>query len=151
MDRDLALIVKGVLVRETNLFIDEINDLMDNGVRNAIEKRKDFGKTQFVLIMNGIKQASSVEELCLFIDYQESKQSGWGFVCNNQKSVAKNVQESLNKIIEKIEKKILKELEESISKDRRISENDSRMIRLKIAEKYMGYLYWKATIVMKKR
>ena len=148
MNRELALIVKGVLVRETNLFIDEINDLMDKrGGGNAI----NIGRTQFVTIMDGVKQASTVEELCLFIDYQESKRTGWDKDCGNSKTVAKNVQESLNEIIEKIEKKIIEEIEQKISKDRGISDNDNRMMRLKIAEKYMGYLYWKATIVMKKR
>jgi len=148
MDERLSLKVRSVLVSKTNVFLDEIDTMME---KEGVDKAIKVGRTQFKTIMDGVGKASSVEELFLFISYQESKRNGWDYKCSNHLSVAQNVINSLNGILDGIGKYIEDEIDKYIEKDEvPITEDDMRIIRLKIAEKYMGYLFWKATIVTKR-
>lgn len=140
MSKDLEFIVKKVLISETNTFLTELDSLME---KIPVTKQKP-GRTQFKTVMDAAGKASSVEELLLFISYQAAKKNsdGWGIKCRNGNSIADNVVESLHHMIEIVEDKIMQSI-----KVQQLDSEDERKIRLRIAEKYLGYLYWKITIL----
>lgn len=147
MDKELNYVVKSVLVKETNSFLDEIDRLMkEDGVEKAIR----IGRTQIKTIMDGVNKAASVEELFLFISYQESKRNGWDMPCDNKKSVAQNVIDSIRKIMDEMQSEI-QTAWDVLETGKELDEEDIRILRLNIAEKYMGYLYWQTTIITKRR
>jgi len=164
MNKELSFLAEKVLKKNTNIILQEIERLMNkDGVgdvlgntndKNEAEKyskktnkkgnRKIPGKTQFKNLMDAASEASCIEELVLFISYQESKDGGWKNKCSNKKDIAQNVTDSLMKIQNSVYTEIEKEAE--IQKQN-IDHEDERVLRLRIAEKYMGYLYWKVSVV----
>lgn len=164
MNKELSFLVEKVLKKNTNVLLQEIDHLMEeDGVRilleegnkkietgknskkaNGKENSKVPGKTQFKTLMDAASEASCIEELVLFISYQKSKKHGWENKCANGDDIAKNVTNSLMKIQESVYAEIEKEAE---VQEQKIDTEDERILRLRIAEKYMGYLYWKASVV----
>lgn len=164
MNKELSFLAEKVLKKNTNVILQEIEHLMNEdgvkdvlgGTNNRNEAGKNSkqtnkkgngkipGKTQFNNLMNAASEASCIEELVLFISYQKSKDGGWKNECSNGKDIAQNVAESLMKIQKSVFTEIEKEAE--IQKQK-IDQEDERVLRLRIAEKYMGYLYWKVSVV----
>lgn len=132
------LLIDNVLKKNTIEFLNEIKELMKE-IEGLIKREKKPGRTQFNSLMNAVNEASCVEELILFISYQESKKEGWNKSCENNKTIAENIIKHLLTIQEKI----IAEIEETES----LEEEDKRIIKLKIAEKYFGYLYWSVSAV----
>lgn len=144
MDNTLRALVDKVLKKETKKFLDEIEGLMNGqGLQKALNapKGKKPGRSQFKSLMDVAEKAACVEELVLFFAYQESKKEGWQNDCGDS-TIAKNIKRSLTSIIKEIY--MLIEKETGLN---HINEDDERMIKLFIAQKYMGYLYWKASVV----
>ena len=104
-------------------------------------KEKTPGRTQFKALMDAAGEASCIEELLLFLAYQKSKGGGWQIKCGGNEDISQKISKSLMKIQEDVFDAIEKE-----AKAGRITQEDERIIRLEIAEKYMGYLYWKASV-----
>lgn len=146
-NKKLGVLAERILKKETNRFIGEIERLMtEDGVEVLLaegsRKGKSLGRSQFKTLMDATEEASCIEELLLFLSYQKSKGGGWKNMCGNGKDIAENVANSFIKIQNKIYELIKKEAESE-----EISDEDERILRLKIAEKYMGYLFWKASVV----
>lgn len=164
MNKELGFLAEKVLKKNTDVILQEIEHLMkEDGVGDVLGKKdsgneagkntkktnnkqndKIPGKTQFQNLMAAASEASCIEELILFISYQKSKDGGWRKKCCNEKDIAQNVTDSLMKVQKSVYPEIEKEAE--IQKQT-IEHEDERVLRLRIAEKYMGYLYWKASVV----
>lgn len=164
MNKELSFLAEKVLKKNTNVILQEIERLMEkDGVGDVLGKtnNKDEadknlkknnrkgnskvpGRTQFKGLMDAACEASCIEELILFISYQKSKDEGWRNKCSNGKDIAQNVADSLMNIQESVYAEI--ENEAKIN-NQEIDREDDRILRLRIAEKYMGYLYWKASVV----
>ena len=150
MTAEIAMILKQTLTENADMMIQEIDRMMEE---DGVDKAIAVGRTQFQTIMKSASNASCVEELCLFISYQESKHQGWDTKCyseknKTQRTVAENVIASLKLITESVSKKCEERIK---SKELQVESSDLRQIKLRIAEKFLGYLYWKATVVMQKR
>ena len=146
MDKELRFSAERVLKRETNRILNEIGHLMDeDGVGRAIaDGNEQKGNRQFKNLMDATEEASCIEELLLFIAYQESKGGVWKKRCINGKSIAVNVTNSSMKVQDEVYGLIGEENDAS-----KISVDDERELRLEIAVKYLGYLFWKVHIVSK--
>lgn len=148
MDEGVRFACVKVMKQKTNVFISEINLLMEEeGVGKVLRqgniggKEKTPGRTQFKALMDAAGEASCIEELLLFLAYQKSKGGGWQIKCGGNEDISQKISKSLMKIQEDVFDAIEKE-----AKAGRITQEDERIIRLEIAEKYMGYLYWKASV-----
>ncbi len=148
MDEGVRFACVKVMKQKTNVFISEINHLMEEeGVGKVLRqgniggKEKPPGRTQFKALMDAAGEASCIEELLLFLSYQKSKGGGWQIKCGGNEDISQKISKSLMKIQEDVFDAIEKE-----AKAGRITQEDERIIRLEIAEKYMGYLYWKASV-----
>ncbi len=159
MDRQTAMMVKQVLIKKTNLFLEEVENLIKDskeGGKGVGKELRNIGRRQFQDIMNGMSEkASSVEEIYLFIGYQEAKdmevefnKKGWSKSCGNKHTVAENIVDTLKEVISNVWAAVQEEVQKRESNT--IEEGVAREIRINIAEKFMGYLYWKATVVQKK-
>lgn len=155
MNKELKKIEEKVLKRETNKFLEELEILMTkSGVKEALEdnsknrkgkgREKVPGRSQFKTLMDATEEASSLEELLLFISYQKSKKEGWERKCTNGKDIAENLVDSLMNVKNDVYSKIKENANE---KKIEISNEEERIMKLIIAKKYMGYLYWKASAV----
>lgn len=152
MDKNLKFLSERILKRETNEFLKEIEDLViKDGVGKVVvdddkkeRNNKAVGRSQFKTLLDAVSEASCIEELLLFISYQKARGHGWEKKCCNGKSIADNLVDSFMRIQNKIYPKIVKE-----PYIEGISDDDERLIRLDIAEKYMGYLYWKVYVASK--
>lgn len=152
MDKNLKLLSEKVLKRETKEFLNEIENLIikekaGEAIVNDDKKKensKALGRSQFKMLLDSVPKASCIEELLLFISYQKARGNGWNSKCRNGESIADNLVESFMKIQNKIYPEILNEPDIG-----EISSDDERLLRLDIAEKYMGYLFWKAYAVSK--
>ena len=147
MDKTLKVLIDKVLKEETKRLLDEIDTLMNKeGMGYALvsgNKKKDTepGRTQFKSLMDATDKAACVEELVLFLAYQKSKGNGWNKKVNNNMSIAEKIEHSLYSVIGEISEIIRKRPEaENMNVD------DERIMKLMIAEKYMGYLYWNVSI-----
>lgn len=120
------------MVRESEALIQSIGGGLES-----------IGRAQFESLMKNAVKASSFEALLLFISYQESKRHGWDWIGRDSKSAAVHVIESLKKVVSQAMEKI----EPLIAQEDVDARNDQeRAIKLQIAEKYLGYLYWQATV-----
>lgn len=154
MDNRLEFITEQVLKQKTKQILSEIRRLMkEGGVEACLKDRpnkkdkKDKedmppGRSQFQSLMDAAREAACVEELVLFLSYQESKKGGWGKKCADGATIAKKVVDSLMSTVDLLYSCIAEACE-----GQDISDDDERMLRLKIAEKYLGYLYWTASAV----
>lgn len=153
MDDKLRLLVETVLKKKTNEILKQIDYLMDekgvgdilkNKTKDKNEDKEQLGRRQFTMLMNAATEASCIEELLLFLGYQQSRKNGWEIRCEkNNKSIAENIIDSLKEIQINICSDIEKEVEH-------IEIDDERVIKLEIARKYTGYLYWKVSTICKK-
>ncbi len=157
MDDKLRLLVETVLKKKTNEILKQIDYLMDekgvgdilkNKTKDKNEDKEQLGRRQFTMLMNAATEASCIEELLLFLGYQQSRKNGWEIRCKNRceknnKSIAENIIDSLKEIQINICSDIEKEVEH-------IDIDDERIIKLEIARKYTGYLYWKVSTICKK-
>lgn len=117
-----------------------INALEDiRGFKNAFSEKnnKKVGKTQLSKLLNAIRSANSVEEIKLFIKYQESRKNGWDQKCDG-KSLAETLLDKINEVMELAEKQDFAKYGLEL-----------REVKLKMAEKFFGYLYWQGTIYAK--
>ncbi len=157
MEKEIQVITEKILKRETRTLLKEIDYFMaedqagglfiiNKGNGQAIgekkEKRKVPGRKQFEILMKAAGEAACIEELLLYLSYQKSKDSGWNAKCRDGEDVAKKLAKSFMKIQDEIYKMI----EQKAGADK-INSEDERLIRLQIAEKYMGYLFWKVSTV----
>lgn len=157
MKKEIKFLAEKVLKRETNIFLKEIEHFMEDGSvgkllagekNNSQEKgkrqktQKVPGRKQFKMLMDAAGEASCIEELLLFLSYQKSKKHGWETVCSDGEDIAKKLADSFMKVQDDVFKII--EREDWAEK---IEYDDERLLRLMIAEKYLGYLYWKASAV----
>lgn len=137
-----------LFIKKINEYSEEIigivNDMDSDGFKNAFlddkkenKKDKKLAKSQLSTILNSIKSANSVEEIKLFIKYQETRIKGWKQIVENETLA--------NLIIGKIDE--VTRLAEEIKSNN--SEFDLREIKLGLVEKFLGYLYWKGTIYAK--
>jgi len=164
----LALHVKRVLTENTDRLISEIKDLMDKKGLKKVISHKDqdsvrIGRSQFQTLMRIAKEAGSLDELILWLSYQEAKnveirynredRKSWALPCAGNNSAAQHVIASLKLITEEMLKKI--QSTHSLSNDQEragkivLSADEERTVKLVIAEKYLGYLYWQATVTSK--
>ena len=163
MDKEIKYWAENVLNRNTKLFLSEIDNLIDKqGVGRLLaeykkreekkkeqkaaeqkaEKRKKIpGRTQFKTLMDAARKASCIEELLLFLAYQKSKKQGWDTNCEDGEDIAKKLIDSFMKVQDGVYACIEQE-----NGANEISGDDERLLRLMIAEKYLGYLYWKASV-----
>ncbi len=160
MEDKIKFSAEKVLKRETNQFLKEIEKLIEtDGVgkllvdddSNKQQQGKEKGKTkslkvgQFRILMDAAEEAACIEELLLFLSYQKARGLGWEIACGNSKEdVAKKLADSFMNVQKEIFG-IMKQ--EDWAKD--MEEDDERLLRLMIAKKYLGYLYWKAYAVSK--
>lgn len=107
------------------------------------EDTKIPGRTQFKMLMDAAGEAACVEELLLYLAYQESRHDGWGTKWEEEETIAKAVKDSLDAI----QSTVLPEIKKS-KVIGETTEEEERIIKLAIVKKYLGYLYWKATVVM---
>ncbi len=156
MEKEMKFNSEKVLKRETNRFLKEIEHFMeDGGVGKLLageqnsgqegEKEKQPkvpGRKQFKMLMDAAGEASSIEELLLFLSYQKSKKHGWETICSDGEDIAKKLADSFMRVQDDIYG--IMENEDWAEK---IEDDDERLLRLMIAEKYLGYLYWKASAV----
>ena len=105
MDDKLRLLVETVLKKKTNEILKQIDYLMDEkGVGDILKNGSRNNKriprtTQFTMLMNAATEASCVEELLLFLAYQQSRKNGWETRCErSNKSIAENIVDSLEEI-----------------------------------------------------
>lgn len=106
-------------------------------------QRGKIGRTQLNSLLQNAQNASSVEELKLFISYKESKGNGWE-IKKEGKSVAKHLIDSIEKV-EKLASNVRKSVDEKTLDHEKITDDDMRKIKLMMVEKFLGYLYWKGT------
>lgn len=147
INKKLKEIEEKVLKSETNQFLEELKNLMEKrGVAKTLVKNRKPGRTQFKKLMDATEEASSVEELLLFISYQKSKskKEGWEKKCINEKDIAENLVESFINVQNNIYSKIV---EKAYERKIEINNEEERILKINIAKKYMGYLYWKASVV----
>ncbi len=150
MNKEIRFSAQKVLKKETNRFLKEIDRFMEEGgvgellasEKNA--KQRILGKSQFKKLMDAAGEASCIEELLLFLSYQKSKKHGWETPCSDGEEIAKKLADSFIRIQDEIYKMI-----ECETGAENIEADDERVLRLMIAEKYLGYLYWKASAVSK--
>ena len=167
MDEGVRFACVKVMKQKTNVFISEINHLMEEeGVGKVLRqgniggKEKPPGRTQFKALMDAAGEASCIEELLLFLSYQKSKGGGWQIKCGGNEDISQKIskclksnimkmvevlKEETNRSLMKIQEDVFDAIEKE-AKAGRITQEDERIIRLEIAEKYMGYLYWKASV-----
>lgn len=137
-----------LFIKKINEYSEEIigivNDMDSDSFKNAFledkkenKKDKKLAKSQLSTILNSIKSANSVEEIKLFIKYQETRIKGWKQIVENETLA--------DLIIGKIDE--VTKLAEEIKSNN--SEFDLREIKLGLVEKFLGYLYWKGTIYAK--
>lgn len=163
MDKELRLMAERVLKRETNQFLQELENLMEKkGVEKVLKDggsshtdpkthrtsyQRAPGTTQFKSLMDAASEAACIEELLLFISYQQSKKDGWNAYCENENNIARNLIDSFMSMQDNLYPEIKEEAEHcNIS----INDDDERILRLMISEKYMGYLFWRASIASKR-
>lgn len=115
--------------------LDGIKDF-SNAFSDRIKDRK-VGRSQLSNLLNSARTANSVEELKLFIKYQESRYSNWAQRVGN-KTLAEQVIEKINEVMK------LAEEAETLHPELNFVE-----LKLKMAEKFLGYLYWKGTVYAK--
>ena len=150
MDRALKGMIDRVLKEETKSILDEIDTIINkDGMRNALtrgSKKGDTkpGRNQFKSLMDAAGKASCVEELVLFLAYQNSKGNGWQNKVNKNTNIAEKITQSLMSITDK-----LSEIIETKPEAENMSIDDKRIMRLIIAEKYLGYLYWSVSALRK--
>lgn len=155
MDEAMRFSAEKVLKRETDKFLKEIDCFMAEGDVAKIlagqkkgengEELKVPGRKQFKMLMDAAGEAACIEELLLFISYQKSKKNGWEIICSDGKEdIAKKLAASFMRVQDEIYRIIEQE-----NWAGEIKEDDERLLRLMIAEKYLGYLYWKASVVSK--
>lgn len=167
MEKKMRLLTEKALKRETNQFLKEIENFMKDGdvgkflageKNDSQEEEKEEkqqkvpGRTQFKTLMDAAGKASCIEELLLFLSYQKSKKHGWETRCGDGEDIAKKLAESFMRVQEDVYKVIEDDIYKAMEHEdwaEKIEDDDERLLRLMIAEKYLGYLYWKASAVSK--
>lgn len=120
--------------------LDNIKDFKGCFSDKANEKK--IGRRQLKKLLNASKEANSIEEIKLFIAYQESKEK------DNESWKQRIGNETLGKVILKKIDEVLKLIDvEELRKDADENiEKDIITLKIKLAEKFFGYFYWKGTI-----
>ncbi len=140
-------IVKSELSKHTDEIIENIKQMTEKyGIG---ENLSDTGKGQFGTLMTNANKASSLNEIILFIEYQESKDTigkSWGRLCSGNKTVAKIIIESLTLTCNELGKNIINSLENRPDNKIVLDKDDIRKIKLIIMEKYLGYLFWSTSV-----
>lgn len=155
MGNEMKFLAEKILKRETNRFLKEIEHFIEdggvgkllaggenNGQEKGKKQQKIPGRKQFKMLMDAAGEASCIEELLLFLSYQKSKKHGWEAMCSDGEDIAKKLVDSFMRVQDDVYKII-----ENEDWEEKIEDDDERLLRLMIAEKYLGYLYWKASAV----
>lgn len=103
-----------------------------------------IGRTQLSNLLNASKNANSIEEIKLFIAYQASRSNGregWNRQVGS-KTISEEICSKIDKVLELANEEKLKEIN-ALDLDKLVE------IKLKLGEKFLGYLYWKGTIYSK--
>jgi len=105
---------------------------------------KAIGKSQLSNLIKVVKNANSIEEVKLFLAYQAAKDNKkWGkrikTFSATEIPVAEVVLEAINEVLNLIDMEECEKL--GITKENEIIE-----LKLKLSEKFFGYLYWKGNI-----
>ena len=152
--------MKEVLIRNqidnlTDIILEELENLTSmSGMEDVFSEReidkKKIGRSQLNSLLQNSRNASSVEELKLFIAYKEAKEEknqGWARKINDE-TVAQRFISSINEV-EKLADNVVETVERDLSNNEKITEDDIRIIKLSLVEKFLGYMYWKGTIMGK--
>lgn len=139
------VLVKNEIDKLTNNILNELETFANiKGMEDVFgNQRGKIGRTQLNSLLQNAQNASSVEELKLFISYKESKGNGWE-IKKEGKSVAKHLIDSIEKV-EKLASNVRKSVDEKTLDHEKITDDDMRKIKLMMVEKFLGYLYWKGT------
>lgn len=107
----------------------------ESGFKDAFGGNGKVGRSQLAKVLSAIKTANSIEEIKLFIGYQESRSK------LNKEWKARVGKSTLAKILcEKIDEVI------KLSNNENLELKDLIELKLRLGEKFFGYLYWKGTI-----
>jgi len=152
-----ALIVKKEINKKTDEILNEINRFSCiKDIRGAFvdddnedgKRDKKIGRTQLASLLSDVKNASTVDEIKLYISYKKAKakKNSWATVCDN-KTVAEHLIDSIKNM-----EQLAESLKPLIEKDQGeiLTQEDMRVIKLMIVEKFLGYLYWKGTVMANK-
>lgn len=130
--------IKKIVDSYSDKIVNIVNSLdNEKGFKDAFGNTNDkVGRSQLSKVLNAIKTANSIEEIKLFIEYQEAR-------ANKGKSWNANIGKStLGKVIcNKIDEVI--KLVDNVSG---LESKDLIELKLRLGEKFFGYLYWKGTI-----
>lgn len=152
--RDNLVQIKRFLNSKTDEIIKSIDKLMVDIENERCDKEKEMavktdniflsdggpGRGQFMSLLQNSSKANSVKEMILYIEYQKAKDRAW----KGWTTVAPVLTKSLTSTIEKIYDGLCFEI---MSRNNNLDIEDVRLINLMIMRKYMGYLYWKVTIL----
>lgn len=130
--------IKKIVDSYSDKIVNIVNSLdNEKGFKDAFGNTNDkVGRSQLSKVLNAIKTANSIEEIKLFIEYQEARaKKGKSWNANIGKSTLGKV--ICNKIDEVIK------LVDNVSG---LESKDLIELKLRLGEKFFGYLYWKGTI-----
>lgn len=131
----------------TNDYTDKIMSIINEFDNENVEQMfadEEIGKSQLDILLKAVRSANSVDEIILFISYQKSKakdEESWKYKVGD-KTFADFLIEKLKKVID------LASNEEICKKLTDNSEEELRILKLKFCEKFLGYFYWKGSVLM---
>lgn len=131
MDREVRMIVDKVIKRETDSMLDATERVMSEMGKSRPSKTQ----IRNLLDVAYYREAASLREICVYIDYLWGKEK-------MDRSSANKIKVSLEEEVKEIMNAIKEEAGEMDS----AVEKEKQGIELLIAEKYFGYLYWKFTV-----
>lgn len=120
--------------------LEELDNIPD--IQNAFRGR-GIGKSQLDILLRAVRKANCIEEIKLFIKYQSAKASNgnsWNTLVGQNK-ISDVIIEKINQLIGLVSNEVIER--ENLTTD------DVRILKLKLSEKFFGYLYWKGTVYSK--
>lgn len=141
------LLVKMEIDKRTDDIIKELDTFTGTkgisgafGRDNNTSSDRKIGRSQLASLLSDCKNAASVDEMKLYINYKKAKGNGWNDRVNGR-AVADYLIDALNNV-----EKLADNIREALKlKNEDVNSDDMRQIRLMLCEKFFGYLYWKGT------
>lgn len=144
MDTNLFLLDKRI-GEKTDVILEKLKNFIEyREVKNALKSKSGadvIGRGQLNSLLRNSREANSVEEIKLLIAYKEAKDKGkgWNYDCGGI-TLAQKLLETIREV-EKVASTVYEELtKENI-------DIDLRIVKLKVVEKFLGYLYWQGTVI----
>ena len=142
------LLLKNEIDGLTDTILGEVENLTNmKGMEDVFSykdsDRRRIGRTQLSSLLQNCRNASSAEELKLFISYKEAKENGWDIRIQGR-SIAQRLIDSIIRV-EGLSSDVINAVNSKLPEDEKILEDDRRKIKLMLVEKFLGYLYWKGT------